>query len=46
MQAQGFVELGHDVRRGTAEDSTDPLDGDRADLLGLRLGVVKQLPGV
>lgn len=44
MQAKCVVKLRHDVRRGPSEDRAQPLDGYRADLLGLGLGVLTQ-PG-
>jgi hypothetical protein len=40
--AQRVVELRHDGCRDPSEERSDPLDGDRADLLGLSLRVLAQ----
>lgn len=41
MESQCVIQLRHDVRRDMSEDPAQPLDGDRADLLGLGLGVLR-----
>jgi len=37
VQAQGFVDVQHDRVWDDAKPVTDPLDGDRSDLLGCAL---------
>jgi hypothetical protein len=44
VDAEGLVELGHELRRQLPNLRADTLDGDRSDLLSLRLGVLAQ-PG-
>src|SRR6266508_4309448 len=39
MQAQGLIDIEHDRVWDDAQPATHPLDGDRADLFSLRLGV-------
>ena len=39
MQAERVVEIEHDAVRDDSQPVAHPLHGDRADLLGLRLGV-------
>jgi hypothetical protein len=39
MQAQRLVDVEHDHVRDDSEPVTYPVDGNRSDLLGLRLGV-------
>ena len=42
--AASEVKARHDLCRGVPEDRAQSIDGDRADLLGLGLGVLRQ-PG-
>jgi hypothetical protein len=39
MQAQRLVDVEHDPVGDDSEPVTHPVDGNRSDLLGLRLGV-------
>ena len=41
VQAQGCVHVGHEARGYSAHTAPDPLDGDRAHLLGLHLRVAR-----
>ena len=41
VKTQCLVKLRHDLRRGMPEDRAKSLDSDRADLLGLGLGVLR-----